>query len=257
MHRTTKNFNAKNFCDRRLYEYILPVSALAPFDKDCEPLSVEEDVAQHWETYKEFLQYQKGECANPFEEIPSNYQRIKSLAAAQQLIKDQHRFDEYTPDAEDAAFGGVVPKSEWPLTLPRALSRFRACMSLFVGTHNFHNYTISKTAFDASAQRHLLSIVVTDPIRIHTTMYLRIRLDGQSFMIHQIRKMIGMSVEVARGKCSLFTVASSLSRGDMITPLAPSTGLFLDQVRVVEWNEGVAVVLRLQQEAEGRCEQGH
>ena len=42
--------------------------------------------------------------------------------------------------------------------------------------------------------------------------------------------MIGMSVEVARGKCALFTVASSLGRGDMITPLAPSTGLFLDQV---------------------------
>lgn len=233
--RTTKNFNAKNFCDRRFYEYILPVSSLAPYDKDAPPVSIEEDIRQYWEPYKEYLQYEEqkknGEAIpDPFEETPSNHQRIKSLATAKRLLSQQAQFDEYPPDAEDASFGGVIPKTEWPPFLPRALSRFRACMSLFVGTHNFHNYTVSKTGFDASAQRHLLSITVSDPITVHTTAYLRIRLDGQSFMLHQIRKMIGMSVEVARGKCALFTVASSLGRGDMITPLAPSTGLFLDQV---------------------------
>lgn len=98
------------------------------------------------------------------------------------------------------------------------------------GNPQFPQLHGQQDGFDASAQRHLLSITVSDPITVHTTAYLRIRLDGQSFMLHQIRKMIGMSVEVARGKCALFTVASSLGRGDMITPLAPSTGLFLDQV---------------------------
>ena len=46
--RTTKNFNAKNFCDRRLYEYILPVSSLAPYYKDAPPVSIEEDISQYW-----------------------------------------------------------------------------------------------------------------------------------------------------------------------------------------------------------------
>lgn len=57
--RTTKNFNAKNFCDRRLYEYILPVSSLAPYDKDVPPVSIEEDIRQYWEPYKEYLQYEE------------------------------------------------------------------------------------------------------------------------------------------------------------------------------------------------------
>ena len=105
-------------------------------------------------------------------------------------------------------------------------------MHLFEGTHNFHNYTVGKTAADASAQRHILGIIVSNPIRIHDELYLRIRLEGQSFMLHQIRKMIGIGVEVARGRCSLYTVNCSLSRGNMITPMAPSTGLFLDKVGV-------------------------
>ena len=49
----TKNFNAKNFCDRRQYEYLLPVYALAPFDASSPPQSVVEDVQQHCQEYVE------------------------------------------------------------------------------------------------------------------------------------------------------------------------------------------------------------
>lgn len=184
---------------------------------------------------KEYEEYEKAVAEgktveNPCEDRVGNKQRAKYLATAQALLAMEEEFATYTPDAQDIEFGGVVPRSEWPAYLPLGLSRLRACMSLFVGTHNFHNYTVGKTSCDASAQRHLLSIIVSDPIRIRDELYLRIRLEGQSFMLHQIRKMIGMGVEVARGRCTLYAVNCSLSRGNMITPMAPSTGLFLDKV---------------------------
>ena len=169
---------------------------------------------------------------NPCEDRSGNRQRAKSLGLAQSLLEMEGTFSKYVSDDQDAEFGGCIPEEQWPEYLPLALKRLRACMHLFEGTHNFHNYTVGKTAADASAQRHILGIIVSNPIRIHDELYLRIRLEGQSFMLHQIRKMIGIGVEVARGRCSLYTVNCSLSRGNMITPMAPSTGLFLDKVGV-------------------------
>lgn len=234
--RSTKNFNAKNFCDRRQYEYILPIETLSPF-QSTPPLSIREDIFHSWNEFIEneaYLQkcreHPDSTNENPFEDRPDNKQRVKSLQIAQQLLSNETSFSNYTEDAQDRSFGGCVSKEEWPAYLALALSRLRACMSLFVGTHNFHNYTVGKSSADTSAQRHILGISVSDPIRIHDSLYIRVCLEGQSFMLHQIRKMIGISIEVARGRCSLHTVNSSLSRGNMFTPMAPSTGLFLSMV---------------------------
>ena len=233
----TKNFNAKNFCDRRQYEYLLPVYALAPFDASSPPQSVVEDVELHWAEYVENEEYLRRCLENPsvssespFDDRPHNRQRVKSLQRAQRLVAESSTFAEYAEDAQDVALGGCVGRSDWPEYLSVGLARLRACMSLFVGTHNFHNYTVGKTSVDASAQRHILRATVSDPIRIHDDLYLRICLEGQSFMLHQIRKMVGIAIEVARGRCTLHTVNSSLSRGNMLTPMAPSTGLFLSKV---------------------------
>lgn len=242
--RCTKNFNAKNFCDRRQYEYLLPVYALAPFDASSPPRSVVEDVQLHWEEFVENEAYLE-KCRenpslspeNPFEDRPGNRQRVKSLQTAQRLIAESPSFAVYSENAQDVALGGCVGRSEWPEYLSVGLTRLRACMSLFVGTHNFHNYTVGKTSVDASAQRHILGVTVSDPIRIHDDLYLRICLEGQSFMLHQIRKMIGIAIEVARGRCTLHTVNSSLSRGNMVTPMAPSTGLFLSKPVFAEYNK--------------------
>ena len=53
---------------------------------------------------------------------------------------------------------------------------------------------------------------------------------GQSFMLHQIRKMIGTVMAVARGHAaeSVFERAWSLDRIDL--PMAPALGLMLNEV---------------------------
>lgn len=228
--RTTKSFCAKNFCDRRQYEYLLPVYAIEPFNKVEPPCSVSEDIRQNWTDFAAYEEYLQNPTESSF--IPEKSSVYKSLEVAKGILDSEDSLLSYTPDAQDASFGGTLSPSEWPSFLKTALSRIRACTKLFLGTHNFHNYTVGKSPMDPSAQRHLLCIIVSDPVRIHNELYLRVRLEGQSFMLHQIRKMMGISVEVARGRCTLFKVYSSMSTGKMITPLAPSTGLFLDKVGV-------------------------
>ena len=53
---------------------------------------------------------------------------------------------------------------------------------------------------------------------------------GQSFMMHQIRKMVGAAVAVCRGVWSAEDLKCALtSRAPMPTPMAPELGLFLDE----------------------------
>jgi tRNA pseudouridine38-40 synthase len=67
---------------------------------------------------------------------------------------------------------------------------FRQAMTLFQGTHNFHNYTITRSFKDPAAKRFMINITVDDPIMIHGMEWISVKLHGQSFMLHQIRKMI-------------------------------------------------------------------
>lgn len=53
---------------------------------------------------------------------------------------------------------------------------------------------------------------------------------GQSFMMHQIRKMVGAAVAVLRGAAPPNSIRAALtSSAPMATPLAPELGLFLDE----------------------------
>ncbi|KAL9117309.1 MAG: hypothetical protein Q9187_006154, partial [Circinaria calcarea] len=73
---------------------------------------------------------------------------------------------------------------------PDRLARVRSTLSRYVGTHKYHNYTIGKSSRDPSAKRVIKSFVVNGtPIIINDTEWLSLKVHGQSFMMHQIRKM--------------------------------------------------------------------
>ncbi|KAK3065098.1 tRNA pseudouridine synthase 1, partial [Teratosphaeriaceae sp. CCFEE 6253] len=83
---------------------------------------------------------------------------------------------------------------------PSRISRIQSALTRFIGTSNYHNYTVQKTYRDPSAKRHIKSFVVEKtPILIgegvdegDRSEWLSLKIHGQSFMMHQIRKMIGM-----------------------------------------------------------------
>lgn len=60
--------------------------------------------------------------------------------------------------------------------------------------------------------------------------WVRLVVTGQSFMLHQIRKMVGVAVTVMKGLAPEDAVSLALDpRRDVNTPIAPDVGLFLDE----------------------------
>ncbi|KAH0605191.1 uncharacterized protein H6S33_005173 [Morchella sextelata] len=108
------------------------------------------------------------------------------------------------------------------------LARVREAFKAYEGTKNFHNYTINKTFYEASSKRHIKSFEVLDPIIINDTEWVSLRVHGQSFMMHQIRKMVGMAMMVVRTGCPIERIEQTFRSRKITIPKAPSLGLLLE-----------------------------
>ena len=121
---------------------------------------------------------------------------------------------------------------------PRRLERVRSTLSRYVGTHNYHNYTVEKNFNDASAKRVIKSFVVaSDPIIIGDTEWLSLKVHGQSFMMHQIRKMVTMAALIVRCGCHEGRVQDSYMAEKLNIPKAPGLGLLLERPVFDTYNE--------------------
>lgn len=113
---------------------------------------------------------------------------------------------------------------------PARLARVQSILNHYVGTHNFHNYTVSKFPRDPSAKRVIISFTVNPkPILINNTEWLSLKVHGQSFMMHQIRKMVTMTALIVRCGCSEERMQESYGHEKMSIPKAPSLGLLLER----------------------------
>ena len=115
-----------------------------------------------------------------------------------------------------------IPKSR--------LERIRNCLAMYEGTKNYHNFTIDKSSRDPSAKRVIKSFVVNpDPVLINGTEWLSLKVHGQSFMMHQIRKMVGMVALVIRCGCDPKRILEAYGEDVISIPKAPSLGLLLER----------------------------
>ncbi|KAG5925434.1 hypothetical protein E4U42_004289 [Claviceps africana] len=122
--------------------------------------------------------------------------------------------------------------------------RLQAVLDLYVGTNNFHNYTVQKTFSDPSSRRHIKSFVVNpQPIIIGNTEWLSLKVHGQSFMMHQIRKMVGLASLMVRCGTTLDRVAESYQAQKMAIPKAPGLGLLLERPVFENYNRRAKDIL--------------
>jgi len=121
------------------------------------------------------------------------------------------------------------------------LARIQPILDMFLGTRNFHNYTVAKTFRDPSAKRIIKSFKLNpEPLIINGTEWLSLKIHGQSFMMHQIRKMVGMIALVIRCGCPTSRIAETFANVIVSIPKVPGLGLLLERPVFDSYNDGPA-----------------
>ncbi|SCU98921.1 LAFA_0G20868g1_1 [Lachancea sp. 'fantastica'] len=230
--RVNKAFDCRKMCSSRWYEYLLPTySLIAPkpgsaLYKDIEDskaefpgvISEDEESKVFW---TKFFQDAEGQFT------PEELECIKNYVAPPR--------DEF--DDTDDTYQLVKRYKQLENTHRRAyristtkLDTFRDAMKQYVGPHNFFNFTLGKDFKDASAVRFMKELKVSEPFVIgeKNTEWVSIKIHGQSFMLHQIRKMISMATLVTRCSCPTDRILDAYKPQRINIPKAPALGLLLE-----------------------------
>ena len=94
------------------------------------------------------------------------------------------------------------------------LELLRSALKEYEGTKSYHNFTTGKHPTDANAKRYILSFTCGEPFvdSGSDSEWVLLSVVGQSFLLNQIRKMIGLASEVAKGHVPLSTMQNALSQ---------------------------------------------
>ncbi|KAK3154862.1 hypothetical protein QOZ80_2BG0195990 [Eleusine coracana subsp. coracana] len=307
--RVTNSFNAKKFCDRRRYVYLLPVFALNPSahpDREAVMASMGSgtelakclecsergrkvpgvmgregkvpspggnDVDAPMEEAVAGLDdsgstgdakcgsvSSVGDNANGGDKIDSSANEKLDLTSADvtEAEKSELRLngvekcdtmhsgsapviEEEKLHAMDVekSYGEEMPpkKSDFSYT-DEVKERFNRILKFYVGTHNFHNFTTRTKAEDPAAKRFIISFDANRVVSLDGIDFIRCEVIGQSFMLHQIRKMIGLAVAVMRN-CAPESIYDVAFRKDVNinVPTAPEVGLYLDECMFTSYNK--------------------
>ena len=93
---------------------------------------------------------------------------------------------------------------------------------------------------EPSSQRYITHFECSEPFVKDDMEFAIIKIKGQSFMLHQIRKMIGMTIAVVRGHASLEVIHQSWDALRIDIPRAPGLGLMLDEIHFERYNKRFA-----------------
>ncbi|KAL0610359.1 tRNA pseudouridine synthase A [Plecturocebus cupreus] len=114
------------------------------------------------------------------------------------------------------------------------VNRLLAC---YKGTHNFHNFTSQKGPQEPSARRYILEMYCEEPFVREGLEFAVIRVKGQSFMMHQIRKMVGLVVAIVKGYAPESVLERSWGTEKVDVPKVPGLGLLLERVHFEKYNQ--------------------
>ncbi|KAL1398542.1 hypothetical protein pipiens_008878 [Culex pipiens pipiens] len=118
------------------------------------------------------------------------------------------------------------------------IQKVQETLKLFEGTKNFHNFTSRKEFIDPSVKRFIMSFECEAPFVPEgtTVEFATIKIKGQSFMLHQIRKMVGLTLAVVRGLTPPETITKAFEETRYGVPTAPGLGLVLSRIHYEKYN---------------------
>jgi len=119
---------------------------------------------------------------------------------------------------------------------PDTVKHVNEVLQCFKGSHYFHNYTSGKLPLEPSSRRHIYKFECSQPFVKQGREWCLITIKGQSFMLHQIRKMIGMTMAVVRGHTDLSKLEETWGTDRIDIPRAPGLGLMLEEIHYDRYN---------------------
>ncbi|KAL4114069.1 hypothetical protein PRIC2_014749 [Phytophthora ramorum] len=201
----TKNFNAKMTCDQRTYEYLAPTFIFA-----------------------------KRAHATPKEKKEEN-----ANGASASWPSDLHESEEGFDD--NMVIDNTTLEAHKAFRLKdETLEQLNTALQQYVGTHNFHNFTSKMEPSNPQAKRFIISFEADPPFVQSGMEWVRLRVVGQSFLLHHIRKMIGTAVEIVSGVTDPSAIERAMQLTKMDLPKAPSVGLYLAQAHFEVYNMKMA-----------------
>jgi hypothetical protein len=135
-----------------------------------------------------------------------------------------------TTGPHHARLSPVLPSRQpYRLTADRLIGLRRA-LAAFKGTHAYHNFTPQLKVGDATTVRYVTDVAASEPFLIgDDEEYVHLTIVGQSFLLNQIRHMVGLAADVAAGAAPPQMSQWVFSPGEIKLPLAPAEGLYLDK----------------------------
>ena len=107
------------------------------------------------------------------------------------------------------------------------IEKLKTEMNKYLGTKKFHNFTKSVKYSEKQAVRHIAGIEVN---HVYDDKFICITLTGQSFLLNQIRKMIGLALEVVLGLAPSDAIEQAFTNKTVHVHMVPGEGLLLDSM---------------------------
>ena len=206
--RVTGGFSAKNQCDRRKYEYVVPVRT---FDR-------------------RFPKKRKRNPVDGDDENGHDEKKNDENAPNGEGLEDEKQDEEENNDTQEEEEPYVFTEEE--------RTKVNDILKHFVGTHNFHNYSTKVDCDTPQARRFVISFSCSMPFKIQGEDFVKFEILGQSFLFNMIRKLVGMTVAVARDFCDVSDLLFALRTKQRVnTPMAPELGLFLCECQYDAYNK--------------------
>ncbi|KAJ3276623.1 tRNA pseudouridine synthase 1 [Terramyces sp. JEL0728] len=158
--RVPNKFSAKVMCDSRIYEYLLPTYCLGDVDPS-------------------FYPYSNVAAQNNFD--------------ISTLTRELNEPQELEPVDKD-----TLNELQGYRATPEKLEELKAILAEYKGTKLYHNFTVGKSYKDKSVKRFIIDFQSGEPFVRDGIEWISCKVLGQAFMLHQIRKMIGLAILMVR-----------------------------------------------------------
>nr|XP_012149760.1 PREDICTED: tRNA pseudouridine synthase A, mitochondrial isoform X1 [Megachile rotundata]XP_012149761.1 PREDICTED: tRNA pseudouridine synthase A, mitochondrial isoform X1 [Megachile rotundata]XP_012149762.1 PREDICTED: tRNA pseudouridine synthase A, mitochondrial isoform X1 [Megachile rotundata]XP_012149763.1 PREDICTED: tRNA pseudouridine synthase A, mitochondrial isoform X1 [Megachile rotundata] len=150
-------------------------------------------------------------------------------------LGDEEEVDEDTRRKQLSTINGE-PYNRFRLST-KMLNDLNETLKLLEGTHNFHNFTSRTKALDPRNRRYIIYFRCIETFIVNDMEFAVLEVKGQSFMLHQIRKMVTLVIGISRNILKNDFLKEAFSKEKYSIPTAPGLGLSLHFVHYKYYDE--------------------